>query len=311
MHFTLKQLRYVEMAGRSGSIARAAEELNISQSSVTAAIDAIEGELGFDLFLRTPAKGARATPAGQDVLQMVGRFLGEARVLESELTAMAGDPTGTLRLACYATAAPFVLPPLLREFGTRFPGVRIDVREGDMASILGLLDDGAVDMALTYYRTIGNDHDFVPLFRARPYALLPVAHPLAAKSEVALDELVHLPMIMLDLPHSVEYYTELFTDKGLTPKVVHSSKTSEMARALAASGFGFSVLNIRDPANVEERSGYASRPISDDVEAPQFGIALSRAARRPAMIERFIEMCAEMQGARRFDDLLVLPQSLA
>ncbi len=56
MHFTLKQLRYVEAAGRLGSIAKAADELAISQSSITAAIDSLEFGLDYDMFVRTPAK---------------------------------------------------------------------------------------------------------------------------------------------------------------------------------------------------------------------------------------------------------------
>ncbi len=60
MHFTLKQLRYFDAAVRSGSIARAATEMHISQSSITASIDAIEQSLGMELFRRVPAKGVAA-----------------------------------------------------------------------------------------------------------------------------------------------------------------------------------------------------------------------------------------------------------
>ena len=51
LNFTLKQLRYVEATGRLGSIARAATDLNISQSSITAAIDTLEMQIGYDLFI--------------------------------------------------------------------------------------------------------------------------------------------------------------------------------------------------------------------------------------------------------------------
>ena len=107
----------------------AAEELAISQSSVTAAIDSLEAELGFDIFLRMPAKGIRATPSGREVLERVTRFLSEARGLENDLASVSGDPVGTLRLGCYATTAPFVLPPLLKAFARRHSGIQIDVRE--------------------------------------------------------------------------------------------------------------------------------------------------------------------------------------
>ena len=68
LNFTLKQLRYVAAAGREGSIANAANSLNISQSSITAAIDALEAGLGYNLFLRSPAKGIDPTSAGLQTL---------------------------------------------------------------------------------------------------------------------------------------------------------------------------------------------------------------------------------------------------
>ncbi len=308
MHFTLKQLRYLEAAGRTGSIANAAVELNISQSSVTAAIDVVEDAVGFDIFVRMPAKGIRTTPSGREVLALVARFLGVARALENDLAAISGDPVGTLRLACYATTAPYVLPPLLKEFARLYPGVRIKVQEGDMAGILDLVTDGETDIALTYRQSLPRRQAFVPLFRARPFAVLPADHPLARQSEVRLADLCTLPMIMLDLPLATQYYTELFAQFDLVPQIAHTTKTSEMARALVAGGFGFAVLNIFDGSSAETAAGYASRPISDDIRAPYFGIALPGGARHPAIVERFVDMSGKLAKAGVFDGLVLQPK---
>jgi DNA-binding transcriptional LysR family regulator len=307
MRFTLKQLRYLDAAGRTGSIANAAEELSISQSSVTAAIDSLEAELGFDIFIRMPAKGILPTPSGRDVLAMVTQFLAQARTLESDLASVSGDPVGTLRLGCYATTAPFVLPPLLKEFARQYASIHIEVREGDMAAIIEQVTQGSADLGLTYRRSIGSSLDFVPLFRARPYAVLPNDHPLSKQASVSLKELADLPMIILDLPLAVDYYTGIFRDIGLEPKVIHSTKTSEMARALVAGGFGFTILNITDPGNQAAVSGYCSRPISDPIDAPYFGIAIPNGARRPAVAQRFIDMCRELAAQGVFDQLVVFP----
>ncbi len=307
MHFTLKQLRYVEAAGRTGSIARAADEMNISQSSITAAIDALETQLDFDLFMRMPAKGIHPTPQGHEVLALIRRHLEEVRVLESELSALAGDPVGTLRLACYDTTAPYVLPPLLKEFARRYAGVRISVQEGNMDEIRQFLTEGSADLALTYRRAMPDSQGFVGLFRARPYALLPAEHALARRRSVSLKALCQLPMIMLDLPHAREYYLSLFSDAGLSPLVAHTTKTAPMARALVAGGFGFTILNIRDPGNVEPVSGYAARPIRDTVEAPFFGIAQQPGRRRPQIIDRFIALAQELAEQGRFRELTLFP----
>lgn len=79
MRFTLKQLRYFDAAVRSGSISRAAAEMHISQSSITASIDAIEQSLGMELFRRVPAKGVQPTEAGHVVATRIADFLEQAR----------------------------------------------------------------------------------------------------------------------------------------------------------------------------------------------------------------------------------------
>ena len=85
LNFTLKQLRYVEATGRLGSIARAATDLNISQSSIAAAIDALEMQIGYDLFIRTPAKGVRITPEGGETLQSIRRFIDQSNHFATEI----------------------------------------------------------------------------------------------------------------------------------------------------------------------------------------------------------------------------------
>jgi DNA-binding transcriptional LysR family regulator len=106
LNFTLKQLRYVEAAGRLGSIAKAAVEVSISQSSITASIDALEASLDYALFVRTPAKGITPTSAGREALQLIRTYLNQTRQFESELQSQGGDDAGLVRIACYATAAP-------------------------------------------------------------------------------------------------------------------------------------------------------------------------------------------------------------
>ncbi|MDH3919404.1 MAG: LysR family transcriptional regulator, partial [Rhodospirillales bacterium] len=150
MNLTFKQLRYATAAGRLGSVAAAAAEIKISQSSITAAIDSIEAELGVDLFIRLPAKGIRPTPAGREALTMMQGMLNHVARFESELESLGGSPRGFLRLGCYVTAAPYVLPLTLRAFSHRYPQARVDLREGDMMAITDLLVAGEVDLAMTY-----------------------------------------------------------------------------------------------------------------------------------------------------------------
>ncbi|MBE1285350.1 MAG: LysR family transcriptional regulator [Rhodobacteraceae bacterium] len=310
MHFTLKQLRYLDAALRCGSIAKAAEEMNISQSSVTSAIDLIEQTIGADLFRRIPAKGIVPTQVGKDVGGRVAAFLDQARVFESDLMSIAGDPTGTLRLACYAPTAPYVLPIILSRIAQTYPGIRIELTEGDMESISVALASGEVDVALTYFTGSVESLPFDSLFSAHPWALLPVSSPLSTQRSVSLCDLVDLPMILLDLPHTEHYFTSLFTEKGLEPNVVHSTRSSSVLRGLVASEFGYSILNICGPNDRDGRNGYFALPISDAVQAPEFGVSYLRSLQGSAIVEAVRNIARELNEQGAFEHILMPPKIL-
>ena len=307
MNFTLKQLRYFDAALRCGSIVKAAKEMSISQSSITAAIDMIEHTTGVPLFRRIPAKGIVATEAGKDVGVLVAKFLERARVFDSDLRSLGGDPTGTLRLACYAPTAPYVLPLLLKRIAKNYPAIRIDLKEGDMESIDELLQNGGVDVALTYRMSTRADQPFVPLFNARPWALIPDASPLAGQKSVRLAQLADLPMILLDLPTSRAYFEQIFMSVGLRPNVVHRTKSSSVLRGLVAANFGYSILNICGHGDRAVSTGYVACPIIDDIEEPIFGIAYSAASMRSAMVQAILEIGADLAKLDKFDSLLLRP----
>ncbi|MFC3615962.1 LysR substrate-binding domain-containing protein [Lutimaribacter marinistellae] len=311
MHFTLKQLRYLDAALRCGSIAKAASEMNISQSSITAAIDLIEQTIGTDLFRRIPAKGIVPTKTGLEVGERVSAFLDQARVFESDLMSIAGDPTGTLRLGCYAPTAPYVLPPILSRIAQKYPSIRIELTEGDMESIATHLATGAVDVALTYRAGLEVDPPFDSLFLAHPWALLPVNSPLAERDEVSLHDLAPLPMILLDLPNTEDYFRALFENEGLTPNVVHSTRSSSVLRGLVASDFGYSILNICGPNDRDGRNGYRALPIIEDVAAPEFGVAYLGPLHGSAIVEAVRSIAAELTTQGAFEPILMPPRILA
>lgn len=307
MNFTLKQLKYVEAAGRLGSIAKAGNEMAISQSSITAAIDALEQSLEYDLFVRTPAKGIQPTPAGRDALQLIRNFIHQSRHFEAELQSNGSDAAGLVRIACYATAAPAFLPPILKSISKNFPGISVKVMEGNMAAIMEYLSDGLVDLVFTYSSNLAPGQPFQPLFDAPPYALLPLDDPLCNKPCVTFAELAERPMVMLDLPYTREYFMGMFQSRWLLPNVAHTARSSEIARALVAGGFGYTILNIMPSDYGGENAKYKAVPIIDETDFPTFGIATPRDTRQPKTVESFIGSCMSLSKAGAFDPLIVRP----
>lgn len=305
MSLTIKQLRYAATAGRLRSIAAAAAELNISQSSITAGIDALEARLGFSLFVRQPAKGIVPTPAGRQALGMMQEMLHHFANFESDLVGLGGGPTGRLRLGCFATAAPYVLPPILRQLNQEMPEVRVDLLEGDMIMLRDWLAGGEIDVALTYRSSVTPEIDFHPLLHARPYALVPRDDPFSRRPAVRLAQLVRRPMVILDLPYTREYFTSIFEVAGVRPNIIHSTRSAEIVRALVAGGFGFSILNIRSGREDAEDSHVRCIPLADSVRVPELGIAMVKGVRRPRIIQMFVETCDRLRQQEALEHLTV------
>lgn len=310
MRFTLKQLRYFDSALRTGSIAKAAGEMNISQSSITAALDNIEQTVGQELFRRVPAKGLQPTDMGRRVGDRIAGFLEQARVFESDLMSLSGDPTGTLHMGCYAPSAPYVLPRLMKTVAKAYPSIRVDLVESDLEAMVSLLNAGKIDLALTYRRTVPDGMPFQPMFEARPWALMPEDSPLAEYESVTLQDLSTQPMILLDLPTALGYFREVFQEAGLPLNVTHTTKSSSVLRGLVAAGFGHTVLNICSPSDRDGSNGCVARPISGQVQTPLFGVAYTQSSRRSSVVQAVLKICDHLSGDGVFEDLILRPDAV-
>ena len=305
MRFTLKQLRYLHTAGRVGSIGQASQTLNISQSSITGALDAIEQELNLTIFKRIPSAGLQPTAVGREVLRKTARFLAEADNFSSELAATGSGKSGTFHLALYRPSAPIVINSVLQRFTERYGHAQIKITEGELDTLLDLLDNADVDAVFPFRRVDRKDHGFMPLFEARPYAALPLDSPLSQQADVSLSELVSLPMILLDLPVARDRYLDLFLQRGLEPDVRHTVQTSYVACALVSAGLGFSILNLSDPTSAEEDQSYRAVPIRDEVHVPVYGVAYPAGVTPSKISQQFFEVVEELAHENAFEALTV------
>src|SRR5260221_14770774 len=110
MRYTLKQLGYFLAAGEHGSITGAAQAINVSQASISAALSHLEAVLGVQLFLRRHAQGLSLTPAGRDLLREARRLLAQAGELQRHARALGGAAAGTLEIGGLLRLAPALLP---------------------------------------------------------------------------------------------------------------------------------------------------------------------------------------------------------
>lgn len=294
LRFTLRQLEYFVAVGKNGSIAKAAEKVNVSSPSISAAITQLEEEFGILLFARKHAHGLILTQAGKQFMEQALKVLQEAGSMNKLATNLSGNVQGQLNIGCLLTFAQMLVPGLRRTFEERFPEVNVKQYELDQLAIFDQLRQAGIDLAITYDLDIPQDIKFVPLVELPPYAMMHSAHPLAQRSSVSIEELNQYPMVMLNLPHSTEYFMSLYQAHKVEPKIVETTRDMAVVRSMVANGFGYSLGNLR-PFNDLSPDGQPIRftPISGDVRSLNLGIAMVEGADRVLTVSTFAKHCFE------------------
>jgi DNA-binding transcriptional LysR family regulator len=298
--FTLVQLRYFAAAAELGSMTAAAKTLNVSQSAVSTAVAQLERELGVQLLLRHHARGLTLTAAGEDFARELRSYLVHTKEL-AEVARSAGEAlVGELSIGCFSTLGPFELPGLLSACERDYPDIRVSVVEAEHAALKQHLRGGRCELALMYGYDLDDDIDHVRVGDATPYVLVSRDHRLAGRAQVSLSELGDDPMILLDLPHSSDYFERLVRSAGVQPQVRHRTSGFETVRAMVAHGHGWSVLNQRPASPVTyDGAEVAVLELSDDVEPLTVVLASMRGVRLTRRAQAFIRAAGRARAASR------------
>lgn len=298
LRFTLRQLEYLVAVGEYGSVTEAAERVNVSAPSVSAAISQLEREFGITLFIRKHAQGLSLTHAGRAFVDQARQILAEASRLNALSNELTGLVRGPLHVACLVTFAQAVIPALRRAFCDAHPHVEFYQYERDHARILEGLRMARFDLALSYDLDIPPDIEFHELGILPPHAVLYQGHPLAGRESVTVNDLAPHPMILLDLPHSASYFMSLFRLENRVPHIVERTRDMAVMRAMVANKFGYSIANIRPQVGLtDECHKLVFVPITGDLRAMRMGILAMNGTSTPLTVRRFITFCSElMQG---------------
>ncbi|WP_169566309.1 LysR family transcriptional regulator [Sneathiella limimaris] len=306
MRYTLKQLKYIDVAARHRSITNASKELHISPSSISAAIDALEQELDRTLFRRLPSKGIVATQFGTAFLGHARQLLKAHIAFEDAVSDQANTIAGSLRMGCFTPAAPILLPLITRAVAANYPGVSMHFVEGENNINLKRIDHNEIDLGLGFASELSDHIAFIPLFTAPPHIVVPFDHPLANRSVLSLKDVHKEPMVLLDLEQTRDYMFSLFAEDNLTPRVIYSSKSAEMVRSMVASGLGYSIFNLRPLKKQQYTVGDLVRiPLTSGYRTVEFGILHRVDAVLSKADQVVIDICIRLRDEGAFDNAVL------
>ncbi|MDQ0347562.1 LysR family transcriptional regulator [Ancylobacter vacuolatus] len=285
MNISLRALRYVVATADFGNLTEAARHLNVSQPSISAAIAQFEAEYGVQVFVRHHAKGVTTTIAGTRIVNEARLLLNHARDFGQNARAMADEVRGEIAVGCFWTIATHFMPGLLSAFAGSHPGITVSLDEGDQQQILDAVVSGRTEMALSYEFARPEEVMAEPLAELPPYAVLHPDHPLAQRERISLADLRDEPFILLDLPHSRDYFMGLFRSVGVEPQIAFRSRAYELTRGLVGHGRGYTIQNVLPRTQITHDGGrVASVPLTDTLPPVRLvSLRLRRQAPRPAV----------------------------
>ena len=150
---------------------------------------------------------------------------------------------------------------------------------------------GRFELAIGYDLTADPRLHTQRLYTLRPYVLLPADHRLARRKKVKLADLADEPLALLDLPHSREYFANMFQANGLNPTVRFRSTSTDTVRAIVARGLAYTVLNARPRGGGSIDQHVVTVHIADDT--PALDVVLIKAdgvrpTRRMSAVEELV-----------------------
>jgi DNA-binding transcriptional LysR family regulator len=223
-----RHFRYVLEIAKEGSITAAAQNLFISQPSLSNLLAAVEEEIGAKIFDRSVAPVV-PTYAGEKYIAAAKKILGIMQELQSQINDMQDTLTGCLHIGC-GHQSPFVIPFILPVLMERFPGIRFKLTEDNSPVLEELLLDGRLDVIL--YAPVNTRHPnivYTPLTKEELLLLSPVdfvpqrTFSVSNKSFPCIDltELGDLPFVLLKKEHQLRALQDtILTDAGYTPNVI-------------------------------------------------------------------------------------------
>lgn len=241
----LQQLRYICEVARQGlNLSAAAEKLYTSQPGVSKQIRLLEDELGVEIFVRHGKRFVEITRPGRDIIRVAERMLRDATNLKNVAQEFTSEQTGSLTIATTHTQARYALPPVVKRFTERYPGVRLSLRQGSPMQIAELASSGEADLAIaTEAIELFSELVMLPCYDWNRCVVVPPAHPLLKVKPLTLEAIARYPIITYDFAFTGRsQINKAFLSRGLRPNVTLTAIDSDVIKTYVALGLGIGII---------------------------------------------------------------------
>jgi len=247
---TFNQLRYFQSVARLQNFRAAAEELYISQPSLSRSIDSLEQELGVVLFERA-GRGISLTGSGRVLLEYADRILEECDIAVYKMKELSSSG-GRIDIGYVFPLANYYIPHKVRSF-LDTPGnenVTFGFTQNRTSSIIRAIKNGKLDVGFCAYSESEEELEFVPILKQEMVIITSNEHPLADKDKLSIKELANYPVIGYDRISGLGGYTNrLYRSLGIKPDIICECSDENSIQALVREQFGIALVAKVDILN--------------------------------------------------------------
>ena len=247
---TLNQLRYFQAVARLQNFRAAAEELYISQPSLSRSIDSLEDELGVVLFEKS-GRGIALTGSGRLLLEYANRIIEECDIAIYKMKELSTSG-GRIDIGYVFPLANYYIPHKVRSF-LNMPGnehVTFGFTQNRTSSIIRDIKNGKLDVGFCAYSENEEELEFVPLMKQEMVIITSLEHPLADRDDLSIRELANYPVIGYDRISGLGGYTNrLYKNVGIKSDIVCECSDENSIQALVREQFGIALVARVDILN--------------------------------------------------------------
>lgn len=241
-HATLRQFKVFESVARNLSFTRAAEELHLTQPTVSIQLRQLSDIIGLPLFDQI-GKRIHLTDAGHELLKVCHDIFEGLSRFDMLISDMKGVKAGKLRLTVITTAKYFV-PRLLGLFCQRYPGIDVSLKVTNRERVLQHMADNEDDLYVLGQPPEHMEVELEPFLENPLVVLAAHNHPLAAEKHIPLERLAEEPFLMREPGSGTRLATErFFSERGLKFKIRMELGSNEAIKQAVAGGLGVAVLS--------------------------------------------------------------------
>ncbi|RMA41185.1 hydrogen peroxide-inducible genes activator [Rhodophyticola porphyridii] len=278
---TLQQLRYLVAIADTLHFHRAAERAHVTQPTLSGQLKELEAKLGVQLVERSRARVV-LTPTGAQIAARARSVLRDVADISEIAKQGQRRFSGTIRVGVVQSLGSYLLPLVIPELHASHPNLKLYVREGLAADLLGRIDDGALDLLFFPLPAAGPDLRTVRLFREPLLVVTATDHPLAARTQVARDDLRGESILTLEPGHRLHAQVkQICADTGARLSLDYEATSLDTIRQMVAMGLGISLLPaLYVRSEVTQNTLVTSRPLAGPVPFRSIGMVWRKTAPR-------------------------------